>query len=74
MNNQNIFLQLRQKGAEEVYKNGDFATQLRRPIVLEQGDQIIVNKSIIDSRGANAGKVVLEEDTTLYFAKFSSKP
>ena len=67
MNNQNIFLQLRQKGAEEVYKNGDFATQLRRPIVLEQGDQIIVNKSIIDSRGANAGKVVLEEDTTLGF-------
>jgi hypothetical protein len=67
MNSSNIFLQLRQKDAEEVYKNGDFATQLRRPIVLEQGDQIVVNKSIIDSRGANAGKVVLEEDTTIGF-------
>jgi len=67
MNNNNIFLQLRQKDAEEVYKNGDFATQLRRPIVLEEGDQIVVNKSIIDSRGANAGKIVLEEDTTIGF-------
>ncbi|MGI9555995.1 MAG: hypothetical protein ACR2M9_03960, partial [Cyanophyceae cyanobacterium] len=67
MNNNNIFLQLRQKEAEEVYKNGDFATQLRRPIVLEEGDQIIVNKSIIDSRGANAGKIVLENDTTIGF-------
>ncbi len=67
MNNNNIFLQLRQKDAEEVYKNGDFATQLRRPIVLETGDQIVVNKSIIDSRGANAGKIVLEEETTIGF-------
>lgn len=67
MDNNNIFLQLRQKDAEEVYKNGDYATQFRRPMVLEQGDQIIVNKSIIDSRGANSGKIVLEDDTDIGF-------
>lgn len=67
MNNGNIFLQLKQKGAEQVFGNGDYHTQLKQPITLQEGDEIICNKAIIDSQASSSGKVVLPRDTTFGF-------
>ena len=63
----NTFLQLRQKTSEEVYGNGDYATQLRKPITLVEGDQLLLNKAIIDSRDADSGSIVLHDDITMGF-------
>jgi hypothetical protein len=67
MNNGNIFLQLKQKGAEQVFGNGDYHTQLKQPITLQEGDEIICNKAIIDSQASSSGKVVLPNNTTFGF-------
>src|SRR6056300_612791 len=67
MNNNNTFLQLRQGTAEQVYQNGDYHTQLKKPVVLNEGDQLILNKAIIDSASADSGNIVLENDTTIGF-------
>ena len=61
----NTFIQLREQVAEHQNQPGDFNTQLKKPIVLEEGDQLILQKAIIDSRSIDAGKIVLENDTTL---------
>ena len=65
----NIFLQLRERDAENTNANGDFTTKLQKPMVIEQGDEIIMNKCIIDSRAVDSGKILLEQDTqlTLHF-------
>lgn len=65
----NIFLQLREKTAEITNGAGDFTTKLQKPMKIEQGDEIIMNKAIIDSRAVNSGKILLEEDTNfkIYF-------
>jgi hypothetical protein len=67
MNNNNTFLQLRQQTAEQVYKNGDYHSQLKKPIQLAEGDQLILNKAILDSASADSGNIVLEEDTNVGF-------
>ncbi len=67
MNNNNSFLQLRQATAENVYQNGDYHTQLKKPIVLESGDQLILNKCFVDSASADSGNIVLEKETEIGF-------
>jgi hypothetical protein len=67
MNNNNTFLQLRQQTAEDVYLNGDYHTQLRKPLIIENGDELILNKAIIDSSSADSGNIVLEADTEIGF-------
>jgi hypothetical protein len=61
----NTFLQLREQDAEIKNGNGDFTTKLKKPFSLEEGDQVILNKAIIDSRTVDSGKVLLNKDTNL---------
>ena len=61
----NTFLQLREQDAEVKNGNGDFTTRLNKPFSLEEGDQVVLNKAIIDSRSVDSGKVLLEKDTNL---------
>lgn len=61
----NTFLQLRENNAEIKNSNGDFTTKLKKPISLEEGDQVILNKAIIDSRSIDSGKIVFEENTNM---------
>ena len=67
MNNNNIFLQLRQETAENVYRNGEFDSKLSKPITIEEGDKITLAKTIIDSRLSTSGKIILEKETTIGF-------
>jgi len=67
MNNNNIFLQLRQETSENVYRNGEFDSKLSRPITIEEGDKITLAKTIIDSRLSTSGKIILEKETTIGF-------
>lgn len=67
MNNNNTFLELRQATATNVYSNGDYHSNLKKAVVLNEGDQLILNKAIIDSASADSGNVVLQKDTTLGF-------
>ncbi len=59
----NTFLELREKVAETQNQNGDYALSLKKPIVVEEGDQLVLQKAIIDSRSIDAGKIVLDNDT-----------
>lgn len=61
----NTFFQLREADAHSKYGNGDFANNLIKPITLEEGDQVVLNKSIIDSRSVDSGKIVLKTDTNI---------
>ncbi len=67
MNNNNIFLQLRQETSENVYRNGEFDSKLSIPITIEEGDKITLAKTIIDSRLSTSGKIILEKETTIGF-------
>ena len=59
----NTFLELREQVAETKNQNGDYSLSLKKPIVVEAGDQLVLQKAIIDSRSIDAGKIVLENDT-----------
>lgn len=61
----NTFLQLREQDAEVKNGNADFTTRLKKPISLVEGDKVILNKAILDSRSIDSGKIVLKNDTTL---------
>jgi len=72
----NKFFQLRNLSAEVKNDNGDFTQKLKEPIKLEEGDQIIMNKAILDTRSVDSGKIVLENDTDFrlsfnYYKRFS---
>ena len=60
----NKFFQLRNLSAEVKNENGDFRQQIKEPIKLEEGDSIIMNKAILDTRSVDSGKIVLANDTT----------
>ncbi len=73
----NKFYQLRNLSAEVKNDNGDFTQKLKEPIALEEGDQIIMNKAILDTRSVDSGKIVLENDTTFqikfnYYKRFNN--
>lgn len=73
----NKFFQLRNLSAEVKNENGDFTQKLKEPIKLEEGDQIIMNKAILDTRSVDSGKIVLENDTEFrltfnYYKRFNN--
>ena len=73
----NKFYQLRNLTAEVKNENGDYIQKLKEPIKLEEGDQIIMNKAVLDTRSVDSGKIVLENDTRFrinfnYYKVFSS--
>lgn len=65
MNNNNIFYQLREQTAEVKYSNGDFETKLIKPMVLEDGDQVILQKSVVDSRAVSSGNIELDNNLVI---------
>ena len=73
----NKFFQLRNKTAEVKNANGDFTQKIKEPIVLEEGDSIIMNKAVLDTRSVDSGKIVLENDTDFqlrfnYYKRFNN--
>ena len=41
-----IQLEIAQRDSSTVFSNGDFTNELAVPVILEEGDQIVLNKNI----------------------------
>lgn len=68
MNNNNIFLQLREEDTENAKDQfGEFNAKLQKPIILNDGDELLLNKAIIDSRTVDSDRLILENPTTFTF-------
>lgn len=67
-NNNNIFYQLREQDTNTTgLQNGDFVCKLQRPMVLKEGDQLQINKAIIDSREEDGDNIILQNNTRFDF-------
>jgi len=59
-------IELREKEATSTYNNGDFTTNLKEPIQLNEGDSLILKSCFIDSVEANDNKIKINDDITGY--------
>lgn len=68
MNNINPFFQASQKNGTGLGdQNGTWTTTLKQPLEIMEGDELVLNKAIIDSRASSSGNIVLEQDLTIKF-------
>ena len=70
MNNNNIFLQLREADTNNNSTRdqfGEFNAKLQKPIILNDGDELLLNKAIIDSRTIDSDRLILENPTSFTF-------
>ncbi len=61
----NIIVECRNKEASNAFKNGDWTTTLPENILIEQGDQIIIKDSFIDTQQSSTSKILIKEDLTI---------
>ncbi len=66
MNNNNIIYQLREADGTST-ENGEWTSALKKPIILEDQDQLILNKAVVDSRSLDSGDISLETDYEFTF-------
>lgn len=68
MNNLNPFFQAAQKNGSSLGdNNGTWTTTLKQPLEIMEGDELILNKAILDSRATSSGNIVLEQDLTITY-------
>tara|TARA_R110001592_G_scaffold280894_1_gene548266 strand:- start:1438 stop:3519 length:2082 start_codon:yes stop_codon:yes gene_type:complete len=60
-----IQLEIAQRDSETVFSNGDFINHLAVPVVLEEGDQIVLNKTFIDTTVEDSGLIDIDQDITV---------
>jgi hypothetical protein len=65
-----ITLELRQQNANNVNSNGDYKTLLQTPITIEEGDEIVVSNSFLDTTTATNTTVNLEDDISIEMTFF----
>ena len=68
MNNNNVFFQLRERDNNVVAadrENGNFNVNLKRPLILNNGDELLINKAIIDTRAIESDKIILDNDISI---------
>jgi len=69
MNNNNVFLQLREQdeniSVNSDRQNGNFNINLKRPLILNEGDELLINKAVIDTRTLESDKIILENDINI---------
>lgn len=65
----NIFLELRESNAQENYENGSWRNVLQdtNKTTIEEGDQIVVNKSYIDTNSVPQQEIRIPENLNLVF-------
>lgn len=65
----NIFLELRERNAQENYDNGSWRNVLQdtNKTTIEEGDQIVVNKSYIDTNSVPQQEIRIPENLNLVF-------
>ena len=60
-----IQIEIAQRDSESVFSNGDFINDLAVPVVLEEGDQIVLNKTFIDTTAEDSGLIDIDADITV---------
>ena len=58
-------IECRNKESESIIANGDWTTSLNENILIEDGDEIIIKDSYIDTQQTSSQKILLEEDLRL---------
>ena len=61
----NIIVECRNKDAQNPLANGDWTTYLKHNITLEEGDQVVIKDSFIDTQQATSTNVLIEKDVDL---------
>ena len=68
MNNINPFFQASQKNGSSLGDEyGSWTTTLKQPLEIMEGDELILNKAILDSRATTSGNIILDQDLTITF-------
>ena len=65
-------LECRQADAVSSSNPGDWETVLASPIVLENGDQVLLKNAIIDTTTVSQNNIVVEQDTDLTITAYPS--
>ena len=60
-----IQIEIAQRDSESVFSNGDFINDLAVPVVLQEGDQIVLNKTFIDTTAEDSGLIDIDADITV---------
>ena len=60
-------LELRQQSANNVIGNGNFQTILQTPITIEEGDEVVITNSFLDTTTQTNTTVNIDEDINLEF-------
>lgn len=58
-------LEVSQRDSSNVFNNGDFVNELAVPVILEEGDQLVLNKTFIDTLEENSGEIEIDKDITV---------
>ena len=58
-------LEVSQRDSSNVFANGDFVNELAIPVILEEGDQLVLNKTFIDTLEENSGEIEIDKDITV---------
>jgi len=64
-------IECRQLESSTVRNNGDWTTNLARPIEIKQGDSLIINKTFIDTVSQSDSKIIIENDIIVNLTLFS---
>ena len=65
--NNNIFLELKESDAFDNRTSGSWVTTLQEKIIIEENDEIVLTKSMIDTNTVNQLDVNIDKDLTLEF-------
>tara|TARA_R110000737_G_scaffold329004_2_gene343930 strand:+ start:406 stop:2241 length:1836 start_codon:yes stop_codon:yes gene_type:complete len=71
----NVTLECRQSDSNNVRSNGDYSTTLSTPVVLNEGDSILISKSFIDTSSQSDSKINIPNDIKVdlsFYRYFSS--
>jgi len=60
-----IQIEIAQRDSSTIMSNGDFTNELSVPVILEEGDQIVLNKTFIDTESEESGLVDIDRDITV---------
>ena len=65
MSSQNIVIECRNKTADNSLSNGDWTTSLPESVKIEEGDQILIKSSFIDTQQTSSSKILIPNDITV---------
>jgi hypothetical protein len=60
-------IELREKDSTSTNNNGDFNISLKQPVIMENGDSLILKSCFIDSVEANDNKIKITDDITGFY-------